>query len=75
MRKAHAGTGTADVREIQKPDEQWRQELTPLQYSVLREAHTERRALMSVVAPHLAAFGYLAVAILAVVSPRVGALG
>ena len=42
MRKAHAGTGTADVREIQKPDEQWRQELTPLQYSVLRQAHTER---------------------------------
>jgi peptide-methionine (R)-S-oxide reductase len=42
MRKAHAGTGAADVREIQKPDEQWRQELTPLQYSVLRHAHTER---------------------------------
>ena len=42
MRKAHAGTGTAEVREIQKPDEQWRQELTPLQYSVLRQAHTER---------------------------------
>jgi len=42
MRKAHAGTGTADVREIQKPDEQWRQELTPMQYSVLRQAHTER---------------------------------
>ena len=40
MRKAHAGTGTADVREIQKPDEQWRQELTPMQYSVLRQAHT-----------------------------------
>ena len=30
------------VREIQKPDEQWRQELTPMQYSVLRQAHTER---------------------------------
>src|SRR5215469_2697902 len=42
MRKAHAGTGAAEVREIQKPDEQWRQELTPLQYSVLRQAHTER---------------------------------
>ena len=42
MRKAHAGTGTADVREIQKPDEQWRQDLSPLQYSVLRQAHTER---------------------------------
>ncbi len=42
MRKAHAGTGAADVREIQKPDEHWRQELTPLQYSVLRQAHTER---------------------------------
>ncbi len=42
MRKAHADTSAADVREIQKPDEQWRQELTPLQYSVLRQAHTER---------------------------------
>jgi uncharacterized membrane protein len=30
---------------------------------------------LSIVAPHLAAFGYLAVAILGVVSPRVGALG
>src|SRR5947207_6553357 len=42
MRKAHAGTGTADVREIQTPDEQLRQELPPTQYSVLRQAHTER---------------------------------
>src|SRR6266496_3394600 len=42
MRKAHAGTGTAEAREISKPDEQWRRELTPLQYSVLRQAHTER---------------------------------
>ena len=41
MRKVHAGTEEV-AREIQKPDEQWRQELTPLQYSVLREAHTER---------------------------------
>src|SRR4249920_4152973 len=42
MRKAHASTGAAAAREIRKPDEQWRQELTPLQYSVLRQAHTER---------------------------------
>ncbi len=41
MRKVHAGTEEV-AREVQKPDEQWRQELTPLQYSVLREAHTER---------------------------------
>src|SRR5258705_8045328 len=42
MRKAHADTGAAYVREIQKPEEQVRQELTALQYSVLRPAHTER---------------------------------
>jgi peptide-methionine (R)-S-oxide reductase len=41
MRKVHAGTEEV-AREVQKADEQWRQELTPLQYSVLREAHTER---------------------------------
>ncbi len=41
MRKAHAGA-EATVREFSKPDEQWRRELTPLQYSVLRRAHTER---------------------------------
>jgi peptide-methionine (R)-S-oxide reductase len=28
--------------EIQKPDEQWRSELTPAQYEVLRRGHTER---------------------------------
>ena len=33
---------SADVREVSKPDEQWRSELTPLQYNVLRHAHTER---------------------------------
>src|SRR5258708_33120730 len=42
MRKAQAHTDAATAREISKPDEQWRQELTPLQYSVLRQAHTER---------------------------------
>ena len=42
MRKAHAGTTADAAREIRKPDEQWRRELTPLQYSVLRQAHTER---------------------------------
>ena len=30
---------------------------------------------LGIAAPHVAAFGYLAVAILAVLSPRVGALG
>ena len=28
--------------DIEKPDEQWRAELTPEQYRVLRQAHTER---------------------------------
>ena len=41
MRKAQAST-EATVREVSKPDEQWRRELNPLQYSVLRQAHTER---------------------------------
>ena len=30
------------AREVAKDDEQWREELTPLQYSVMREAGTER---------------------------------
>jgi hypothetical protein len=40
MRKAH--TTESAAREVSKPAETWRQELTPMQYSVLREAHTER---------------------------------
>jgi peptide-methionine (R)-S-oxide reductase len=31
----------AEAREVTKPDEQWRAELTPMQYAVLRKAHTE----------------------------------
>ena len=44
MRKSRVHTETAvpEVREVTKPAEQWRAELTPMQYSVLREAHTER---------------------------------
>ena len=42
MRKARTSTEAAVAREITKPDEQWRQELTPMQYSVLRQAHIER---------------------------------
>jgi peptide-methionine (R)-S-oxide reductase len=42
MRKTRVNAEAAAAREIRKPDEQWRQELTPMQYSVLREAHTER---------------------------------
>ena len=42
MRKTRVTADAATVREVSKPDEQWRQELTPLQYSVLRHAHTER---------------------------------
>jgi len=41
MRKARASTEATTTREVTKPDEQWRQELTPLQYRVLRTAHTE----------------------------------
>jgi peptide-methionine (R)-S-oxide reductase len=41
MRKTQAGA-EATAREFGRPDEHWRRELTPLQYSVLREAHTER---------------------------------
>jgi peptide-methionine (R)-S-oxide reductase len=41
MRKARASTEAITTREVTKPDEQWRQELTPLQYRVLRKAHTE----------------------------------
>jgi peptide-methionine (R)-S-oxide reductase len=41
MRKARASTQSA-TPQVTKPEEQWRQELTPLQYSVLRQAHTER---------------------------------
>src|SRR5258708_17347260 len=42
MRKTRVTTDAATAREISKADEQWRQELTPLQYSILRQAHTER---------------------------------
>jgi peptide-methionine (R)-S-oxide reductase len=42
MRKARVSTEAGSTTEIRKPDEQWRQELTPQQYSVLRQAHTER---------------------------------
>jgi peptide-methionine (R)-S-oxide reductase len=41
MRKARASTGATTAREVTKPDGQWRQELTPLRYRVLRQAHTE----------------------------------
>jgi peptide-methionine (R)-S-oxide reductase len=41
MRKARARTQPRSAAEIQKPDEQWRQELTSQQYSVLRHGHTE----------------------------------
>jgi peptide-methionine (R)-S-oxide reductase len=42
MRKARNAHEAAEVREVSKPDEQWRQDLNPLQYAVLRQAHTER---------------------------------
>src|SRR5260370_16971407 len=42
MRKARTSTEAAVARAFTKPHEQWRQDLTQLQYAVLREAHTER---------------------------------
>src|SRR6202167_2653575 len=42
MRKSRSASRADAAREVRKPDEQWRQELTPMQYSVLRQAHTER---------------------------------
>ena len=32
---------TAEIHEIQKPDEQWKHDLTRQQYNVLRHGHTE----------------------------------
>jgi peptide-methionine (R)-S-oxide reductase len=40
MRRAKPGQATTPT-EIQKPDAQWRQELTRAQYEVLRRGHTE----------------------------------
>jgi peptide-methionine (R)-S-oxide reductase len=42
MRKTRVSTEAVTAREIRKTDEQWRRELTAQQYSVLRQAHTER---------------------------------
>ena len=41
MRRTRATQDTTPP-EIQKPDEQWRQELTREQYNVLRRGHTEQ---------------------------------
>ncbi len=41
MRRSRASAEATATREVTKPDEQWRQELTPLRYKVLRKAHTE----------------------------------
>jgi peptide-methionine (R)-S-oxide reductase len=41
MRNSRAKTETAVNREVSKTDEQWRDELSPQQYRVLRKAHTE----------------------------------
>src|SRR5258708_4192399 len=42
MRKARTSTEAAVAREITKPDERWRDELTPRQSGVPRQAHTGR---------------------------------
>ena len=42
MRKNRSGEQAAVGREVSKADEQWRAELSPMQYRVLRHAHTER---------------------------------
>jgi peptide-methionine (R)-S-oxide reductase len=41
MFKSRARVGATVAAEVHKPDEEWRAELTPLQYKVLRQAHTE----------------------------------
>jgi peptide-methionine (R)-S-oxide reductase len=41
MRRSRASAEATATREVTKPDEQWRRELTPSQYNVLRKAHTE----------------------------------
>ena len=41
MRRSRVSAEATATREVTKPDRQWRQELTPLQYNVLRKAHTE----------------------------------
>jgi peptide-methionine (R)-S-oxide reductase len=41
MRNAKARSQPAAAAEIQKPEEQWRRELTAEQYAVLRRGHTE----------------------------------
>jgi peptide-methionine (R)-S-oxide reductase len=41
MRKSRAHTEAVVDREVSKTDEQWRDELSPQQYRVLRKAHTE----------------------------------
>ena len=42
MRRATDSTRTGSAAEIQKPDEQWRRDLTREQYGVLRRGRTER---------------------------------
>jgi peptide-methionine (R)-S-oxide reductase len=42
MRNAKARAHAVTPAQVQKTDEQWRAELTPEQYRVLRKAHTER---------------------------------
>jgi len=42
MRFTRARPAADSAAEIRKPDEQWRQELTPEQYGILRHGRTER---------------------------------
>ena len=42
MRRAKDSTRTGSAAEMQKPDEQWRRDLTREQYGVLRRGRTER---------------------------------
>jgi peptide-methionine (R)-S-oxide reductase len=41
MFRNRASAQAAEDRPVSKPDQEWRQELSPMQYAVLRQAHTE----------------------------------
>ena len=51
MRKAHASTEATEAREISKPDEQWREELTPLHGDPLAAVPVTVAAVATLIRP------------------------